>query len=208
MLRKSTVYSYLYIIYDVTFCEICVIIELNIRRGYMSPGLIVYKSKYGATEKYAGWLSQETGFDCVDVKHFSASDLDNYETVIFGSGIYASHISGLSFLRRHWEKLQEKEVAVFCVGAFPYEEKSFKKLYADNFRDEIAGVPCFYCRGAIDMDSLNVTDRFLLKAMQKAIAKKDPALYTCADKAVMEASKGKCDWTDKKYLTPVINFIG
>ena len=63
----------------------------------MSPGLIVYKSKYGATEKYAGWLSQETGFDCVDVKHFSAADLDNYETVIFGSGIYASHISGLSF---------------------------------------------------------------------------------------------------------------
>ena len=55
---------------------------------------------------------------------------------------------------------------------------------------------------------LNVTDRLLLKAMQKAVAKKDPALYTCADKTVVEASKGKCDWTDKKYLTPVINFIG
>ncbi len=174
----------------------------------MSPGLIVYKSKYGTTAKYARWLAQATGFDCVDAKSFSAADLDNYETVIFGSGIYASRISGLSFLKKYWGKLQEKEVAVFCVGAFSYDEKAFKKLYTDNFRDEIAGIPCFYCRGALDIESLSMPDKLLVKAVQKSAEKKEPSAYTPAEKTVMQALKGKCDWTDKSYLQPVIDFIG
>ena len=28
-------------------------------------GIILYQSKYGATKKYAQWLSEETGFCCV-----------------------------------------------------------------------------------------------------------------------------------------------
>ena len=174
----------------------------------MSAGIILYKSKYGTTEKYAKWLSQATGFDCEDVKNFSSAGLENYETVIFGSGIYASHMTGLSFLRKHWEKLQEKDVAVFCVGAAPYEEKDFNELCAENLRDELSGVPCFYCRGAIDMNTLNFTDRLMCKMLVKAVEKKDPALYIPIEQALIEASKGKCDWTDKAYLTPVINFIG
>ena len=31
----------------------------------MKKGIIIYKSKYGATEKYANWLSKETNFDCI-----------------------------------------------------------------------------------------------------------------------------------------------
>lgn len=30
-------------------------------------GIILYKSKYGATEKYARWLSEETGFPAAEV---------------------------------------------------------------------------------------------------------------------------------------------
>ena len=30
----------------------------------MSKGIILYQSKYGATKKYAGWLVEETGYDC------------------------------------------------------------------------------------------------------------------------------------------------
>ncbi len=31
-------------------------------KGRMMKGIIVYKSKYGATKKYAQWLREETGF--------------------------------------------------------------------------------------------------------------------------------------------------
>lgn len=32
----------------------------------MSRGIILYQSKYGATKKYADWLVEETGYDCIE----------------------------------------------------------------------------------------------------------------------------------------------
>ena len=32
-------------------------------------GIIIYKSKYGATKKYAEWISEATGFPCVTNLH-------------------------------------------------------------------------------------------------------------------------------------------
>lgn len=31
-------------------------------------GVILYQSKYGATKKYADWISEETGFECIETK--------------------------------------------------------------------------------------------------------------------------------------------
>ena len=31
-------------------------------------GIILYQSKYGATKKYADWISEATGFECVETK--------------------------------------------------------------------------------------------------------------------------------------------
>lgn len=31
----------------------------------MKNGIIMYQSKYGATKKYANWLAEITGFDCM-----------------------------------------------------------------------------------------------------------------------------------------------
>lgn len=33
----------------------------------LHQGIILYQSKYGTTQKYANWLSDKTGFDCVAV---------------------------------------------------------------------------------------------------------------------------------------------
>lgn len=30
-------------------------------------GIILYKSKYGATKQYAEWIAEETGFSCVQI---------------------------------------------------------------------------------------------------------------------------------------------
>ena len=43
-------------------------------------GIIIYKSKYGATRQYAEWLQSETGFELYDVKNCPA-DLSRYEIV-------------------------------------------------------------------------------------------------------------------------------
>lgn len=57
-------------------------------------GIILYQSKYGATKKYAQWLSEETGFPCVETKQARISDVLEYDTILLGGGIYASGIAG------------------------------------------------------------------------------------------------------------------
>lgn len=60
-------------------------------------GIILYQSKYGATKRYANWISEETGFDCVETKKARIEEIRKYDVIIFGGGLYASGIAGLSF---------------------------------------------------------------------------------------------------------------
>lgn len=174
----------------------------------MSSGLILYQSKYGATKKYVDLLVQTTSFDIVETRKANIGDVQKYDTVILAGGIYASGIAGLSFLRKNIKKLNNVKIAVLCVGASPYDEVSFKEIYKHNFKGDIAGIKCFYARGAWNEDVMTIKDRALCKMLQKAVAKQDPSTYEPWQKALMSAVGQKCDWTDKKYLDDLIRFIG
>ena len=64
-------------------------------------GIILYKSKYGATKKYADWIAEETGFKSSEITKVKVSDLMPYDVIVIGGGIYASGIAGLDFLKKH-----------------------------------------------------------------------------------------------------------
>ena len=170
-------------------------------------GIILYASKYGATKRYAEWLAEKTGFDCVETKKAKIEDVKQYDTILLGGGIYASGIAGLSFLKKNITQLREKKVIVFCDGASPYEERAFQQIVAHNLKDSLAGLPCFYCRGAWDPDAMSLADRTLCRMLQKAVAKKKPEDCEIWEKALLEAGDQKHDWTDKAYLAPVLEAI-
>lgn len=170
-------------------------------------GIILYQSKYGATKRYADWLSEETGFDCIETKKAKIENIRQYSTIILGGGIYASGIAGLSFLKKHIHELQGKRIVVFCDGASPYEENAFAQIIAHNMKDALVGIPCFYCRGAWDMGGMNMVDRNLCKMLRKVVMKKNPDDYEIWEKALMSAGDEKCDWTDKSYIAPILEAI-
>lgn len=173
----------------------------------MSRGLILYQSKYGATKKYADWLVEATSFDVCEIKKANIGEVEKYDTVILAGGIYASGILGLSFLRKNIKRLNNVKIAVLCVGASPYDKASFDEIYKYNFKGELAGVNCFYARGAWNEEAMSFKDRTLCKMLQKAVAKQDPATYQPWQKALMSAVGQKRDWTDKKYLDDIVRFI-
>ena len=51
-------------------------------------------------------------------------------------------------------------------------------------------------------------DRTLCRMLQKAVAKKNPEEYEPWEKALMCAVGQKCDWTDRAYLDPILDYIG
>ena len=52
-------------------------------------GIILYTSKYGTTKRYADWLAEATGFDCVETKNAKIKDVMQYDTIILGGGSQA-----------------------------------------------------------------------------------------------------------------------
>ena len=173
----------------------------------MSKGVILYQSKYGATKKYVDWLIEETGYDCIETKKVKVNDLENYDVIILGGGVYASGIAGLGFLKKNIGYLENKKVAVFAVGASPYDEKAIKQIRDLHFKDALSKIDLFYCRGMWDEDKMKFMDRTLCKMLQKAVAKQNPENYEPWQKALMCSIGQKCDWTDKIYLEPLIKFI-
>lgn len=167
-------------------------------------GVILYQSKYGATEKYAEWLSEETGFSIVETKKAKIEDIEKFDTIVLGGGVYASGIAGLSFLKKNIEVLKNKKIIVFCVGASPYDEKDFLEVVHHNMKDKLCDIPCFYCRGAWNIDAMTIIDRNLCKMLRKAAVKKKPEELENWEKALVAAGDGSCDWTDREYLKPIL----
>ncbi|WP_297994623.1 flavodoxin domain-containing protein [uncultured Clostridium sp.] len=173
----------------------------------MKRGIILYKSKYGATKRYASWLVEETKFDCIEIKYANVKDLQQYDRIILCGGIYASGIAGLSFFRKNISKLSNKKLAILCVGASPYEEKAFEQIKSYNLKDDLKEIPIFYGRGAWDEEKMSIKDRSLCKLLKMVISKKDSGTYDPWMKELLISSGKKCDWTNKEYLKPLLEFI-
>ena len=173
----------------------------------MKKGIIIYQSKYGATKRYAKWLQEATNFQCIETSKADINEVLKYETIIFCGGIYASGIAGLSFLKRNVSKLEDRKIVILCVGASPYDKNTFEEVKAHNLKNELEKIPAFYARGAWNEKEMKFVDRTLCKILQKSISKKDPSTYEPWIKALMCAAGQSCDWTDKNYLTPILDYL-
>lgn len=170
-------------------------------------GIILYKSKYGATEKYARWLSEETGFPAAEIARADLEEVEGCGCVILCGGVYASGFAALPFLKKNLALLKNKRLFVLCVGASPYDEEAFQEGIRRNMKEGLEHIPCFYARGAWDLDRMNLIDRNLCKLLRKTVAKKDPSTYAVWEKALMAAGDAPCDWTDRAYLKPLLDAV-
>lgn len=170
-------------------------------------GIILYKTKYETSKVYAQRLSEMTGFIVCDLKKVKLNDILNYDIIILGGGVYASGISGLSFLKKNISVLKGKKIAVFCCGASPYDEQFLLKAKDYNTKGKLKNIPLFYCRGKWDMEKMSFLDKTLCKMLKKSVSKKDPSQYEVWEKALIETGENSCDWTDKKYLDPIIMWL-
>ena len=69
---------------------------------FMKRGIILYRSKYGAAKRYANWLAQATGFDCVEIGKADIDAVRQVPAVILCGGIYAGGIGGIGWIQAHW----------------------------------------------------------------------------------------------------------
>jgi hypothetical protein len=121
--------------------------ETQFERFLGTKGIVLYKSKYSATKRYAEMLVSAVPFDFMDISKVNVRDLINYDVIVYGGGIYASGIAGLGFLKKNMENLSGKRIILFCVGASPYSKKAYDEIRNKNLTGALSNVPLYYCRG-------------------------------------------------------------
>lgn len=85
---------------------------------------VFYKTKGGATEKYARWMAEGTEGKLIKFEEVGRNfDFGPYEQVIVSSGTYAGLMPLTRFLKKHWKQIAEKNVFVVAVGAAPADDK-------------------------------------------------------------------------------------
>ncbi|MDE6764330.1 MAG: flavodoxin domain-containing protein [Oscillospiraceae bacterium] len=166
--------------------------------------IVVYKSKYGYTKKYAEWLAESLGCDIKD--NASLADISDYDAVICGGGIYAGRINGAKLITQNYGKLSGKRLALFAVGSSvgrPEELEAFwEKALAENIRDRI---PHFYLRGGFDYGRLGIIDRLMMNMLKKMLLGKDT--LTEDDKGLLAAYETPVDFTERKNLGEIIKMF-
>jgi menaquinone-dependent protoporphyrinogen IX oxidase len=167
---------------------------------------VIYQSKYGATKKYAEWLGEELSCDIIETNKAIIEQMEKYDLIILGGGIYATGIAGFSFLKKYHERLKNKKLIVFAVGASPYDEKAMKVLKERNFKKELSHIPFFYCRGAWNEEIMSWKDRTMCNLLKKTVAKKDPVTYEPWETALMQAIGSNHDWTDKDQINQIVEY--
>lgn len=177
----------------------------KIRRSKPMKTIVIYSSKTGFTKRYAGWIAEETGAECLPLAEAKKKDLAGYDAIVFGGWACAGSIKDVGWFTGNMDRWKGKKQIVFCVGASPVTPDVEKSL-AQNFNEpKLEGANVFYCPGGLNYEKMSVSSRLMMRMFVKAIkAKKDKSATEEEMARVMSASY---DISDKKYIEPIITCL-
>ncbi len=167
--------------------------------------IVIYKSQTGFTKKYAEWISQASGCQCLDFKKARKLDLTTYDTIIFGGWCMAGGITKLDWFKNQIPSLAAagKKLLVYAVGASPAESPEIAEAMRQNFsEDEWKKVKVFYCPGGLDYNKMKLGSRLAMKMFVRILSSKKDIRQK--DLRQIEMLSHSYDLTDKKYIEPIL----
>ena len=173
----------------------------------MNKIVVVYRSKSGYTKKYAEWIAKTTGADLLLGNNTRIDDLLNYDTIVFGGALYAGGINGIKLILNNYEKLKDKKVIIFCLGASPVRPEIYEEVKNNNLTNEQQQtIDFFMIRGGFDYSKLTLVDKILMNILKfKLKRKKNP---TADERGMLNSYTHPCDFTDEKSINPILQSLG
>lgn len=138
--------------------------------------LVVYGSKYGATEICAKRIAKglKGEVDLINLKEQKEISLEAYDKVVIGSAVYAGMLRKevKAFYVKYKEVLEGKKIAVFlsCMddqGLNQYIDQGFSVAFREKLIAQ-AG-----CGGIFNFQKMNFLERFITKQINKAKQKQE-----------------------------------
>lgn len=169
--------------------------------------IVVYKSTYGATKTYAEWIAEELGCEAVEAKSVKTDDLTKYDTVIYGGGLYAEIIAGVTLITRNMKLFENKKLIVYTTGITPLEVREYYDdlVMKKNFKEEIRSeIKVFNFLGRMILSELSPVHRAALKTLKKLMSsKKNP---TEMEKLLVKLCDCDGDFTDREAIKELVEY--
>ena len=170
--------------------------------------IVIYKSKYGSTRTYAEWIAEELSCEAVEASKIKADDLLEYDSIIYGGGLYAEVINGVSLITKNIDKLKDKKIAIYTTGITPIDCRDYydKLVIEKNFKEGVPEcVKMFNFTGKMVIDELSLVHRTALKTLKKImLSKTEP---TEMEKLLIELCDADGDFSDRSQITDLITYI-
>lgn len=174
----------------------------------MKKVAVVYKSKYGSTEKYAKWIAEDTYADIFKASKIKVDKLKEYDTIVYCGGLYAGGILGFSFIKNNYLKFCDKKLIVVAVGATLKKDEAIEEVKIKNLAVEMIGkVQFFLLRGGLNYKKMNFIDRFLMFMLIKSVKFKKTEVLDDDTKGMIATYGKVVDFTNKNEIEPIINAI-
>lgn len=170
--------------------------------------LVIYKSKYGSTKQYAQWIAEELGCEAVDAKSVKPSDLEKYDNIVYGGGLYAETINGVSLITKNIDTLRDKRIAVYTTGLTPTDCRDYydKLIIERNFKFGVPqNVKVFNFVGKMIVSELSVVHRTAINMLKKMMsAKENP---TDMERLLVELCDKDGDFTERAAISDLVAYI-
>ena len=169
---------------------------------------VIYKSKYGATKRYAGWIALKLDADLYEVSDIGRKDLNAYDTIIYGGPLYIGKIKGIKFITNNYKYIKEKKVSVFVVGMREFDEDYINSTLEKNIPKEVIdNIETFYFKGKMDYKELSLKDKILMTGLRVSISNKKQSDISNDEKMILEIIDKPIDYIDKKSIDRLLNDI-
>lgn len=167
--------------------------------------VVIYMSQTGFTKKYAEWIAEELGADIFEVSEANADMLKNYDTIIYGGGLYAGGINGVKLITENISSLKDKKVIVFATGASMGRSKEINGVKDKNFTaEQQEHIKFFYLRGGFDYNKLNTFNKIIMTFLKWSLKMRGDR--TPDEQGMLDAYDHPMDCTKKENIQELVAY--
>lgn len=170
--------------------------------------IVLYKSRYGSTKAYAEWIAEELGCSAVDAKDVKATDLLQYDTIIYGGGLYAEMIAGASLITKNFEKLQDKKLVVFTTGLTPTDCREYydQMVIEKNFKPHMTEkIKVFNFLGKMIIEELSLPHKAAIVTLKKIMSGRENP--TEMEKLLIKLCDESGDFTNRAAIADLVDYV-
>lgn len=173
----------------------------------MKP-ILIYKTKYGSTKAYAEWIGEALDCPVVDAKTVKIGDLAEYDTIVYGGGLYAEVINGVTLLTKNIDQLKGKKLVVYTTGITPLNYSEYYDILVaeKNFKPEIRDrIKVFHFLGKMILKELSPVHRTALKTLKKIMSSKENP--TEMEQLLVTLCDADGDFSDKNAIEGLLEYV-